>query len=96
MPYGTSTTTMRQDEEIRFYIYIVLSPYVNEMRLLTGNCVKMSKEMLECTYKFRVSSCVEQQRRGSRQMPQCDVTVRKTCRDDTKKIYYFYNICVNL
>jgi len=28
-------------------------------------------------------------------MPQCDVTVRETCGDEAK-IYYFYNIYINL
>lgn len=60
---------------------------MNEIRSLTGNCVSMSKEMLECVYKFCILPHAKQQRRGSRKIPQCDVTVCKTCCDDAKKTF---------
>lgn len=43
--------------------------------------------MLEFVYKFCIIPYGEQERRDSRKVPQSDVTVRKTCRDDAKQIF---------
>jgi len=82
-------------KKTRQYVFTyTLSPYMRWWYefILTGNCIVMSKEMLINIYKFCIHPYIEQQRWDSRKTPESDVTIRETCSDGAKKIYYFYNI----
>lgn len=64
------------------------------MNLLTGDCIMMSEEMFTRVYKFYVIPHVQQQGRGSCEMPQCNITIRETCRDEAEEEIHSHHVII--